>query len=199
MNSASISAIVLSMVAQRMASRRPSSIALEAAGLHDRGMQIEIMRHHGRADDADGDVEHLRIGHDLRRWHEAAEHGRDRRRRQHDLDQKAARDHDQQRDDEASRKRKPRFISISSRKAIERGDQRAADQRDAEQQLERDGRADNLGEIAGDDRQSRRPARARSRPAADRRRGTPARDRARWRCRAGPTAPAAGWPSGWTS
>ena len=38
---------------------------LEPAGLHDRGMQVEIMRHHGRAEDADGDVEHLGIGHDL--------------------------------------------------------------------------------------------------------------------------------------
>ena len=31
---------------------------LEFARLHDGGMQIEIVRHHGRADDADADVEH---------------------------------------------------------------------------------------------------------------------------------------------
>ena len=40
------------------ARRRP----LEFARLHDRGMQIEIMRHDGRAEDADRDVEHARIG-----------------------------------------------------------------------------------------------------------------------------------------
>ena len=31
------------------------------------------MRHHGRPDDADGDVERLRIGKDGRLWHETAE------------------------------------------------------------------------------------------------------------------------------
>ena len=58
------------------------------------------MRHHRCADDADGDVEHLRIGDDLRRRQEATEHRRDRRSGEHDLDQEAAGDHDQQRDDE---------------------------------------------------------------------------------------------------
>ena len=47
-------------------------VALVGAGLHDRGVQIEIMRHHRGADDADGDVEHLRIGDDLGGRHEAA-------------------------------------------------------------------------------------------------------------------------------
>ena len=33
--------------------------------LHDRRVQIEIVRHHRRSENSDGDVEHLRIGHDL--------------------------------------------------------------------------------------------------------------------------------------
>ena len=31
-------------------------------GLHQRGMQVEVMRHHGGADDADADIEHAGIG-----------------------------------------------------------------------------------------------------------------------------------------
>ena len=39
---------------------------LEFARLHDRRMQIEIMRHHRRADDADADVKHLLVRDNLR-------------------------------------------------------------------------------------------------------------------------------------
>jgi hypothetical protein len=53
----------------------------ERSGLHDRGMQVEIMRHHRRANDPDGDVELIGIGGDFRRRDEAAEHGPKRRRR----------------------------------------------------------------------------------------------------------------------
>ena len=37
--------------------RRP----LEIARLHDGGVQVEIVRHHGRAEDADAHVEHLLV------------------------------------------------------------------------------------------------------------------------------------------
>ena len=59
------------------------------AGLHDRGVQIEVMRHHRRADDADRDVEHLGIGDDLGRRHKAAQHRGDRRRGGSDLDRQS--------------------------------------------------------------------------------------------------------------
>ena len=42
-------------------------VSLEGAGLHHRGVEIEVVRHHGRAEDADRDVEHRRIGDDLGR------------------------------------------------------------------------------------------------------------------------------------
>ena len=37
----------------------------EAARLHHAGVQIEIVRHHCRANDADGEIKHVGIGHDL--------------------------------------------------------------------------------------------------------------------------------------
>ena len=63
--SANISATVESMVAnlQRLALLR-QRLAI-GAGLHDAGMQVEIVRHHGGADDAEREVEHLRVGDDL--------------------------------------------------------------------------------------------------------------------------------------
>ena len=46
------------------------------ARLHDRRMQIKIMRHHRRAEDADGDVEHLLVRDDSRTRDEPDEHRR---------------------------------------------------------------------------------------------------------------------------
>ena len=43
-----------------------AGVLLVFARLHDGGMQIKIMRHDGRADDADADVKHARIFEDLR-------------------------------------------------------------------------------------------------------------------------------------
>ncbi len=93
-------------------------VALIGARLHDRGVQIEIMRHHGRADDADRDVEHLRIGDDLGRRHEAAQ---DCRRPAAPRPRSGPRSRPRSRSSsamtKASRKRKPRFIRSSSRNA----------------------------------------------------------------------------------
>ena len=61
------SAIVLSSVAKRIASRLPRSSRSKPPGLDDRAVQIEVVRHHRRADDADRDVQHRRVGDDLRR------------------------------------------------------------------------------------------------------------------------------------
>ena len=45
----------------------------EAARLHHAGMQIEVVRHHRRADDAEREIKHVRIGDDLE-W-SAQSHG----------------------------------------------------------------------------------------------------------------------------
>jgi hypothetical protein len=40
-------------------------VRLDLPGLHDRGVQIKVVRHHRRAQDRDRDIEHGGIGHDL--------------------------------------------------------------------------------------------------------------------------------------
>src|SRR5439155_1149210 len=58
--------------------------SIEVARLHDRGVQIEIVRHHGGAEDSDGDVEHAAITENLRRGDKEplhdAEHARPRKK-----------------------------------------------------------------------------------------------------------------------
>ena len=111
-NSASISAMVESVVAHLIASRRALVGARVGAGLHDRGVQIEVVRHHGGADDADGDVEHRRVGDDLARGdEEPAQHRGDRRRGGDDLDRRSRpKITISSAMTKASRQRKPRFI-----------------------------------------------------------------------------------------
>ena len=41
------------------------------ARLHDRRVQVEVVRHHGGPEDADGDVEHVAVAQDLRRRDES--------------------------------------------------------------------------------------------------------------------------------
>src|SRR6266699_1152329 len=57
---------------------------IEVARLHDRGVQIEIVRHHGGAEDSDSDVEHAAITENLRRGDKEplhdAEHARPRKK-----------------------------------------------------------------------------------------------------------------------
>ena len=61
MNSAKHSAIVESIVASLIASRRSSTRFAEPPRLHHAGMQIEIVRHHRRAEDAEREIEHVGI------------------------------------------------------------------------------------------------------------------------------------------
>ena len=60
MKSANISATDESMVANRIASRLLACGVAILARLHDRRVQVEVVRHDGGAEDADGDVEHRR-------------------------------------------------------------------------------------------------------------------------------------------
>ena len=67
MKSANISATVESIVAKRIASRLALVRVAVLPRLHDRRVQVQVVRHHRRAEDADGDVEHVGIAQDRRR------------------------------------------------------------------------------------------------------------------------------------
>ena len=169
--SANISAMVESTVARVIASRRSATLSPISAGLHHAGMQVEIVRHHGRAEDAERDVEHVRVGDDLRGRRKAADHRAPVRIRHRDLHREAHRDDAEQRDDERFDPAEAEILQPQNEEHVERGDQHADLERNAEQQIEPDRGADHLGKVGGADRDLRqhpeRPRhRARKRVAA---------------------------------
>ena len=108
-------------------------------------MQIDRVRHHGGADDADGEQQRAGIG-DLRH------HGVDRRRRPIDrrdehLDQVAEPDEaDHAADDQLDR---PESETFEHQDAVggDRGDHHPGEERHPEQQREPDGAAEKLGQV----------------------------------------------------
>ena len=103
------------------------------ARLHDRGVEVEIVRHDGRAENAEREIEHVRIGDDLRARHEAAEHARKFRPRENELRHEAEGDDRKQRDDERLDPAKALVLQIEDEEHVERGDDDAVFERDAEQ------------------------------------------------------------------
>ena len=110
-------------------------------------MQIEVMGHDGGADDADGEIEHLRIAQDLGIRQEAPGKGAERRMRQAQLIGEAAGDDGQQQADGIFRQ------PPAGMRQAEQGQGEAGRQDHAgcdgkpEQKLERHGRPQQLGHI----------------------------------------------------
>ena len=82
----------------------------------------------------------------------------------------------------------PVLLQVEDEQHVERRQAHAPDQRQAEQQVERDRRADDLRQIAGGDRDLAEQPQHERRPAASSDRGRPAPDRGRWRSRGAPTS-----------
>ena len=63
-------------IGKRIADRFPLALRcfFVLSRLHDAGVEIQIVRHDGRAEDADGDVEHIAVAEDLGARNEAAQH-----------------------------------------------------------------------------------------------------------------------------
>ena len=58
---AMVRATIESMVLKRTALRMDGFVLLQLAALHQGRVQVQVVRHYGRADDADGDVQHPRL------------------------------------------------------------------------------------------------------------------------------------------
>ncbi len=110
------------------------------------------MRHHRRAEDAEREVEHLRIADDLGRRRETANHLSPIGIGERDLDRKAQRDHAEQRDHQSLDPAESELLQIEDQEDVERRDDDAELERNAEDQVEPDRRADHLGDVGGDDR-----------------------------------------------
>ncbi len=114
------------------------------------------MRHHRRAQHADGDIQHGGIGDDRRRRdEEIAQHRPILRPREKHL-------HAEHRDDGSDQRNHQRFdvaespaLQQQDQQHIEPGNQHAIKQRNVEQQFKRDGRADHFGQVAGRNRDLR--------------------------------------------
>jgi hypothetical protein len=125
--------------------RRPGSA-------NDPGMEVQVVRHHGRADDAERDVKHLRIGHDIGRGRKARDHRAPVGVGHRDLHEETGRDYRQKCDDEGLDPPKSLVLQPEDQEHVGRGDEDADLERDAEQKVQADGRADHLREVGGDDR-----------------------------------------------
>src|SRR5947207_3195793 len=115
-------------------------------------MEVEIMGHDRRAEDADRDVKHARIGHDSRGRHETFGNPQQIRPGGHDLPRETAADNKDERDDERLDVAKAFVLKKQNEQNIQRRDADTGEQRQAEEQIERNGRADHFREIAGGDR-----------------------------------------------
>ena len=139
------------MVAKRIASRLLSTSSQILPGLDDRRVQIEVVRHHRGAEDADRDVEHVAVGEDAGGRDHAARDLAEHRARQPELDGERPGDEDDERDDERFDVAEAAVLQVEDDEHVERRQADAPDERQAEQQVERDGGAEHLGEVAGGD------------------------------------------------
>src|SRR5262249_5062989 len=149
-SSANISAMVESMVASVIASRFSGRVP-EGASLHDAGMQIEVMRHHRRAENAEREIEHVRVLHDLYGRREATDHLAPIWIGHGDLNAEANRDDAEHGHDERLDPAEAEALHTEDQEHVERGQDHADLERDAEQEIEPNRRADHLCEVGGAD------------------------------------------------
>jgi hypothetical protein len=124
---------------------------LEGACLDDARVQIEVVRHDGRAEDANGNVERRWVEDDLAGWDQAGEHGREGRMRDQGFVSEAAEDNKDQRGDDDLEIAEVVMLKQQNEEDIGGGQNRADDEGDVEQQVERQRGADHFGQIGRGD------------------------------------------------
>ena len=108
-------------------------IEFVVARLHDRGMQIEIVWHHRRAEDADRYIEHLGIDQDLWRWEKAFGDSNDVRPGKNNFQPEADADCADERDDQCLGVAKTFVLKQEDYQHIERGDADPPDEGNAKE------------------------------------------------------------------
>src|SRR5690242_10263474 len=114
-------------------------------------MQVEVVRHDGGTQDADGDVELILAGDGRGAGQESRGDPREVGTRNDQLEEKAPRDADDESDYEGLEETEALVLEIEDDQHVERRDDDAEGDRDAEEQVEPDGRTDDLGQVAGGD------------------------------------------------
>ena len=126
----------------------------EGAGLHQGGVQIEVMRHDRGPEHADGHIqavrEHLLIGR-IETGDQAADDLRPVRPGQADFNDEADGDNADERQSHQLQQPHATALDGQEYEGIGRGNRQPPDVRQPEEQLERDDRADHFRQIAGGD------------------------------------------------
>jgi len=110
------------------------------------------MRHHRRAQNANPDVELVRIPENRGAGNEAADHGRGVGFGDQDLEQEASANRGDEYHDERLEQPEPPLLQVQHREDIQRSDRDPPRQWKAEQQVQRDRRADDFRQVARRDR-----------------------------------------------
>src|SRR4029077_9977535 len=108
-------------------------------------MQIEIVGHHGGAQDADGDVEHFLVAQDFGAGDETAGSFAPDRVREKDFVGEANREARDKVDDERFDEPEAAPLQGEDDEDVEGGEKDAEEQRNVEEEIESDGGAQDLG------------------------------------------------------
>ena len=111
-------------------------------------MQVEVVRHHRRAENPDGDVEHGRIGHDLGGWNQSRQDLPHVRLGQHHLGGEAGSDGGDERAHDRFEPAETAILQQQDHQHIASRQYHAPEQRNMEQQVEGNGGTDHFGEVA---------------------------------------------------
>src|SRR5579859_827295 len=114
-------------------------------------MEIEIVRHDGGTENADGDVEHFAIAEDLGVWNKAVGGFEPKRTREEDFVGEAGGDGEDEGDDERFEHAEAAALKEEDDENIESGENDAEKKRNVKEELERDGGAEDFGEVASGD------------------------------------------------
>ena len=152
-------------------------VLLQLAALHQGRVQIQVVRHDGRADDADGDVDHAGLA-EVRRDQGAAHLQKAGLglRQDEDLDEVADADGRHQQQHDRLDRAHAEALQRQQQQHVEAGDDHRPQQRDVEEQIERDRAAQHFGQVAGADGDFAQQPVGPARPARDTSRGSIAPD-----------------------
>src|SRR2546421_2905885 len=115
-------------------------------------MEVEIVRHHRGPQNADRDVEHAGIAHDLRRWNKSFRDAEEVWMRSENLPGETTADNNNERDHQRLDVTKPLVLQEQNEQDVQRSDAHARQQRETEEQIQRYGGANDFGKVAGRDR-----------------------------------------------
>src|SRR6266567_4856066 len=119
--------------------------------LDDAGVKIKIVRHDGRAKDANGDVQHFAVAKDFRPGDESDGGFAPKRMSKKDFVSETKSDRGDERDDESFYKAEAPALQRENNENVQGSDENTGKKRQTEKKLQCDGGSQDLGEVTGGD------------------------------------------------